>query len=262
MRSRLICRTAARQAPREHSGFTLIELLTVIAIIAILAAILLPVFGKARAMARASNCLSNMRQLAQAVTMYARDYGDRLPSAFDGPLGYKKASGSGGWMYYEPDSSVEILGRKFVPKWGSIWDYSGQKEAIYVCPEDELGLQSGLSYAINWQLCNQMVGSGTIGSEGILYRGVKLARVKDPATVFLFVEEGNVQESGGQDVIFDSTDDGYFNGTEASWQNNPPTVRHQRGFNIVFLDGHAERLQHGSEEADKILYHTPLTGSN
>ena len=260
MRSLLVCRGAARQAPRGRTGFTLIELLTVIAIIAILAAILLPVFGKARAMARSSNCLSNMRQLAQGVTMYARDYGDRLPSAFDGPQGRRL----GKWRLdgYEPDASVDILGRKFVPKWGAIWDYVGQKEAIYVCPDDELGLQSGLSYAINWRLCNQQVGEGTIGSQGILYRGVKLARVKDPATVFLFVEEGNVSDSGGQDVIFDSTDDGYFNGTDASWQNNPPTVRHTRGFNIVFLDGHAERLQHGSAEADKILYHTPLTGSH
>lgn len=254
MRSLLICRKATRREPGGQTGFTLIELLTVVAIIAIIAAILLPVLGKARAMARSSTCVSNMRQLAAGVTMYARDYGDRLPSAFDGPLSYKQASGSGGWMYYEPDTTVESIERKFVPKWGSIWEYAGTKDALYVCPDDELGFQSGLSYAINWRLCNTQVSSGTIGSAGVLYRGVKMAKVKDAANVFLFVEEGNVQSA---DAIFDSSDDGYFNGTSGvSWQNKPPTIRHGRGFNVVFVDGHAERLQSGSAEAQTILYDT------
>lgn len=60
-------------------GFTLIELLVVIAIIAILAAILFPVFGQAREMARAATCLSNMRQLSSGILMYAQDYDEALP---------------------------------------------------------------------------------------------------------------------------------------------------------------------------------------
>ncbi len=64
-----------------HRGFTLIELLVVIAIIAILAAILFPVFAKAREKARQSSCLSNVRQLAVAVLMYAEDYSGTLPVA-------------------------------------------------------------------------------------------------------------------------------------------------------------------------------------
>ena len=59
---------------RRHA-FTLIELLVVIAIIAILAAILFPVFAQARARARAAHCLSNTRQLALGVLMYAQDCG-------------------------------------------------------------------------------------------------------------------------------------------------------------------------------------------
>src|SRR5438045_4264284 len=61
------------------SGFTLIELLVVIAIIAILAAILFPVFAQARAKARGVSCLSNIKQLALGMTMYAQDYDETFP---------------------------------------------------------------------------------------------------------------------------------------------------------------------------------------
>jgi len=61
------------------SGFTLIELLVVIAIIAILAAILFPVFARARAKAKAASCLSNEKQIALGCLMYAQDYDECMP---------------------------------------------------------------------------------------------------------------------------------------------------------------------------------------
>ncbi|MGM0491747.1 MAG: DUF1559 domain-containing protein, partial [Armatimonadota bacterium] len=63
----------------RRTGFTLIELLVVIAIIAILAAILFPVFARAREKARQTSCLSNVKQLMIGVQMYAQDYDERLP---------------------------------------------------------------------------------------------------------------------------------------------------------------------------------------
>jgi len=63
-----------------RKGFTLIELLVVIAIIAILAAILFPVFARAREKARQASCMSNLKQLALAILMYAEDYDEMLPS--------------------------------------------------------------------------------------------------------------------------------------------------------------------------------------
>jgi prepilin-type N-terminal cleavage/methylation domain-containing protein/prepilin-type processing-associated H-X9-DG protein len=65
----------------KRSGFTLIELLVVIAIIAILAAILFPVFAKAREKARQSSCLNNQRQIAVSILMYAQDHDEELPDA-------------------------------------------------------------------------------------------------------------------------------------------------------------------------------------
>ncbi len=64
-------------------GFTLIELLVVIAIIAVLAAILFPVFAQAREKARQASCTSNLRQVGVAFAMYAQDYDDRLPDRRD-----------------------------------------------------------------------------------------------------------------------------------------------------------------------------------
>jgi len=69
---------------RTKTGFTLIELLVVIAIIAILAAILFPVFSRAREKARQTNCLSNTKQLELGVQMYTQDFDEMLPSQYYG----------------------------------------------------------------------------------------------------------------------------------------------------------------------------------
>jgi prepilin-type N-terminal cleavage/methylation domain-containing protein len=68
---------------RRSGGFTLIELLVVIAIIAILAAILFPVFAQAREKARSASCLSNQKQIALAFSMYSQDYDETYPPAVD-----------------------------------------------------------------------------------------------------------------------------------------------------------------------------------
>jgi prepilin-type N-terminal cleavage/methylation domain-containing protein/prepilin-type processing-associated H-X9-DG protein len=71
----------------RRRGFTLIELLVVIAIIAILAAILFPVFARAREKARQASCQSNLKQLALSWQMYCQDYDERAPRYYQGPSG-------------------------------------------------------------------------------------------------------------------------------------------------------------------------------
>jgi prepilin-type N-terminal cleavage/methylation domain-containing protein/prepilin-type processing-associated H-X9-DG protein len=76
----MVLRSQSRSVTRSlRPGFTLIELLVVIAIIAILAAILFPVFAQARDKARGIACLSNMKQIALAITMYQQDYDESIP---------------------------------------------------------------------------------------------------------------------------------------------------------------------------------------
>src|SRR5688500_15962599 len=82
-----------------RQGFTLIELLVVIAIIAILAAILFPVFAQARDKARQAACLSNMKQLGMALTQYVQDYDEVLPFQLaDVPNDFMSPTAGPTWM--------------------------------------------------------------------------------------------------------------------------------------------------------------------
>jgi len=94
--------TKEKEMLRPKRGFTLIELLVVIAIIAILAAILFPVFARARENARKSTCQSNLKQIAQGTLMYVQDYDERFPYLYryDGPSVTFHPNGSHGNGYY------------------------------------------------------------------------------------------------------------------------------------------------------------------
>ena len=95
-------------------AFTLIELLVVIAIIAILAAILFPVFAQAREKGRQAACFSNMKQLGLAVTMYAQDYDESLPM----------------WHWARRDQPQPLI-------WYHALKPDVRNMAVYICPSDK-----------------------------------------------------------------------------------------------------------------------------
>ena len=123
-------------------GFTLIELLVVIAIIAILAAILFPVFARAREKARQSSCSSNLKQIATAMLMYAQDYDEQFTR-------YRQTDGSG--SYYLPDRLDGDFnwydGNGLSYTWPTnIYPYVKNAQ-VFVCPSDGTPCW-GVSYGI------------------------------------------------------------------------------------------------------------------
>jgi len=165
-------------------GFTLIELLVVIAIIAILAAILFPVFAQARSKARQASCLSNTRQIALAMLMYADDYDETLPDSFINPwndpasstfVPYPVVQNTGGTGY---DAMM----------WGfgpAVMDYVKNSRTFH-CPEDKQG-SNGYSYAAP-SLWTTAPGQSATQSKGFNSSDITssaMARIDQPADTII-----------------------------------------------------------------------------
>ncbi len=124
-----------RTERRRPSGFTLIELLVVIAIISVLAGILFPVFAQARASARKSTALSNLKQIGAALTMYTADYDEHLPNRWSLWNGYKP-------FFWKVDGGdLPSLLKAYV-----------KNPAVWYSPEDRRSDRGLTSFALNAEL--------------------------------------------------------------------------------------------------------------
>ncbi len=186
-------------------GFTLIELLVVIAIIAILAAILFPVFARAREKARQSSCLSNIKQLGLASLAYAQDYDETFPYYYHIPIaGYNDGVCRGG-----------------VSPLSALLAYVKNTQ-IFTCPSvsptPEYSYGDGVYqksiYLYNWYVWLDP-----------MYN--KLSANVDHARVFMMTEYRNYHTA-------------FFGYPTDSWPARNCTFAHNDGQNFVFLDGHAK----------------------
>ncbi len=209
----------------RRRGFTLIELLVVIAIIAILAAILFPVFAQARDKARGAACLSNTKQMAVAFAMYTQDFDELMPMAYFGDWSPCCAPRGGHWPW--PKVLIPYVKNK----------------AVYTCP----------SYSsANWDTLAGAYGAGFeydfpsvigYGYNNYGLDGKSLAAIERPADTYAILESryyppGHPSHNarwGWYTVYPPSTSPNLLD--FARWLT---AQRHNEGNNVVFSDGHAK----------------------
>jgi len=171
-----------RTSMRKQNAFTLIELLVVIAIIAILAAILFPVFAQAREKARSISCVSNMKQINLACLQYVQDYDETFP------IGNSLWNLTGGWIGQGPNN------------WAAAIAPYIKSTGVFVCPDDSAG--GNMNVAAPWQgedvsyVANGLQNPFPYGSEclGLMCLqpsgnpSKKLSQVNSPSSVISFAE--------------------------------------------------------------------------
>jgi len=234
---------------RKLTGFTLIELLVVIAIIAILAAILFPVFAQARERARAASCLSNMKQFGLAIRMYTQDYDERLPGPF---IPYTAAP----WPWpcdtivWFPDLLNPYVKNKQLKRCpsGVEWTDLAMPSTMDVPGTCTGGTGQGtgryyFSYKWNsiwaWPCSDPRSDWNWPNKYGFVHY-ITDAQVQDPAGTILLLD------GSWQETWVDCDADPIWNHQDVWW--GPPTIayRHFEGFNATLGDGHAKYFRKGS----------------
>ncbi len=237
MMRRSALKTRFSDAFVRGTGFTLIELLVVIAIIAILAAILFPVFSRAREKARQSSCGSNLRQVQLAIAQYAQDYDERHPTTW-----FVQRSGEpwpGSYQWQEAVLPYVKNNQLFVCPSASAITYVPDPNPHLVDPLPPRG-----GYAGNVTYWGGLCATGIPANHPFGFRS--LAAIDEPATTFM---------------VWDSAASGPPGRFEEGWQfgaqqpdtynpnTNPPRLertgvtnavggRHMEGANFSYVDGH------------------------
>jgi prepilin-type N-terminal cleavage/methylation domain-containing protein/prepilin-type processing-associated H-X9-DG protein len=224
--------------PRRN-GFTLIELLVVIAIIAILAAILFPVFARAREKARQTSCLSNQKQIGLAIAMYVQNYDGTYPTgsfvdAQDTNVGgtqYTLANtlalggNTPGPNFYDGSPFVAVL-NPYIKNSGVWYDPSVSKDPGDHWVDPSTGT-SPTNYEINPLVFQTDFARNAYGAYGPAYYPPHGGAVTD-------AEIGQTADTGKIWLVED---------WGQGYKNNPDAFSHNGGNNWLFADGHAKWYQ-------------------
>jgi len=198
-------------------GFTLIELLVVIAIIAILAAILFPVFARAREKARQTSCLSNMKQMGLAMLMYAQDYDETFTPMGTMPRPTTPVVPGDTVFNYHPTYN-------YFNCWSNaIYPYISNVQ-VYLCPSTTYNCYK-VAYGLPAYGANPAGGYVTMFANYVV--GPAQGDIKRPAQILMVTEKGG---GGGCQYLL-------------STQYYACRRSHNDGGNIAFFDGHAKWLK-------------------
>jgi prepilin-type N-terminal cleavage/methylation domain-containing protein/prepilin-type processing-associated H-X9-DG protein len=245
------------------AGFTLIEMLIVIAIISILAAILFPVFARARESARRASCQSNQKQIALGLTMYTQDFDERYPMTWYGlnhPETVAKAGEPVSAYFFTDVGGVRSDAGNYNYSWMDfIYPYVKNIQ-LFNCPSNTTPRESGRlvpNYWLNPAFGNASNANGTTFASSLYgnliahITGISTAAVERPSTTVMLGEIGNGASNSYPKYLFTASAPGYIHETRELFE------MHSQGMNVAYADGHVKwmsiatlRAQTGSDRSN------------